>query len=231
MALIELDEVWKSYDGVSYVLKGVNLALGEGAFASIRGRSGAGKSTLLRLMGLLDRPSRGRVLIDGQDVTQLSDKAQSRLRLSQIGFIFQFFNLIPHLTVVENVELPMALAGVKKRERRERVMELLRAFGLEHLADRYPRELSGGEQQRIAVMRAMANRPRIILADEPTGHLDDESAEMLWGLFREINERYRVTIVVTTTSLRESLPTKEDYLLRRGRLYRLSSGEAAEDSL
>lgn len=222
MAAIELIDLWKSYDGISYVLRGIDLVVDQGDFVSIRGRSGAGKSTLLRIMGLLDRPTRGRVLIQGRDVTELSDAEQSSLRLKHIGFVFQFFNLLPHLTVMENIELPMAMAGVGKSERRERALELLRAFSLEHLANRLPRELSGGEQQRVAVIRTLANRPRIILADEPTGHLDDENAELLLSLFKEINEKYGVTIVITSTSLRGDLPTKTDYLLKGGKLYRVS---------
>jgi putative ABC transport system ATP-binding protein len=215
--LIELSGVWKSY-GLVEVLRGVDLSVREGDFVSIRGRSGAGKTTLLKIMGLLEVPDRGEVRLLGRDVGKLGDGERSEARLRYIGFVFQFFNLIPSLTVLENVELPLALAGVGKRERRRRALELLEHFGLTHLVDRFPEALSGGERQRVAIIRALANDPRIVLADEPTSSLDDENSKLVMDLLAEINAERRVAIVLTTTDLYERLPTNRDLVLKDGRL-------------
>jgi len=215
--LIELLNVRKGYGSVE-VLKGVNLRIEEGDFASIRGRSGAGKTTMLRIMGLLDPPDEGEIRLFGIPASRLNDDERSKLRLHNIGFVFQFFNLIPSLTVRENIELPLALAGIRKEERRKRVTELLKYFDLINLAERFPDTLSGGERQRVAVMRALANNPRIILADEPTSSLDDENSELLMDLFSRINREKRVAIVMTTTDLYEKLPTNRDFVLKDGRL-------------
>jgi putative ABC transport system ATP-binding protein len=215
--LIELLNVRKCYGSVE-VLKGVNLRIEEGDFASIRGKSGAGKTTMLRIMGLLDPPDEGEIRLFGIPASSLNDDERSKLRLHNIGFVFQFFNLIPSLTVRENIELPLALAGIRKEERRKRVTELLKYFDLINLAERFPDTLSGGERQRVAVMRALANNPRIILADEPTSSLDDENSELLMDLFRRINREKGVAIVMTTTDLYEKLPTNRDFVLKDGRL-------------
>ncbi|MCS7096324.1 MAG: ABC transporter ATP-binding protein [Nitrososphaerota archaeon] len=216
-SLIELRDVWKNYGG-SEVLRGVNLTVGEGEFVSVRGKSGAGKTTLLKIIGLLENPDRGEVEILGRLISRLGDNERSRLRLQAIGFVFQFFNLIPSLTVLENIELPLALAGVKKHERLKRARELLDYFGLAHLAGRFPETLSGGEKQRIAIIRALVNNPKIILADEPTSSIDDENSQLLISLLKGINSERRVAIVLTTTDLYERLPTTRDYILKDGRL-------------
>ena len=216
---VKLIDVWKSYHPGESVLRGINLEVDIGSFISIRGKSGAGKSTLLRIIGLLDPPTRGRVILLGRDLSEMNDDEASTLRLRHIGFIFQFFNLIPSLTVLENIELPMALAGVDKSLRRKRALELLNRFGMQGLADKFPSQLSGGEQQRVAVLRALANRPDIILADEPTASLDEENSQLLLELFREINEEELVTIILTTVSHEEKLPTHHDYLLKNGRIH------------
>ena len=213
--LIELIDIWKIYS-TSQILKGLNLTVVEGAFISIRGKSGVGKTTLLKIIGLLDTPSKGEVKLLGKSVNGLGDAELSRLRLNHIGFIFQFFNLLPSLTVLENIELPLALARVKKSERRERAMKLLSYFELGDLSKRFPINLSGGERQRIAVIRALTNNPEIILADEPTSSLDDENTELLMDLLRKINEENNVTIVLSTTDLYKKLPTNRDYLLKNG---------------
>jgi putative ABC transport system ATP-binding protein len=219
--LIELLNVRKGYGSVE-VLKGVNLRIEEGDFASIRGKSGAGKTTMLRIMGLLDPPDEGEIKLFGIPASRLNDDERSKLRLHNIGFVFQFFNLIPSLTVRENIELPLALAGIRKEERRKRVTELLKYFDLINLAERFPDTLSGGERQRVAVMRALANNPRIILADEPTSSLDDENSELLMDLFRRINREKGVAIVMTTTDLYEKLPTNRDFVLKDGRLIKIN---------
>lgn len=220
MEVLELRGVWKSYGPVE-VLRGVDLRVREGEMVSVRGRSGVGKTTLLRIAGLLEVPDRGEVRLLGREVGRLGDRERSSLRLRYVGLVPQLFGLIPTLTVLENVELPMALAGVGRRERRERALELLRCFGIEHLARRFPRELSAGEMQRAVVARALANRPRLVLADEPTSNLDEESAALVVELLARVSREERVAVVMTTTDIREGLPTTRDYVLKDGRLYPL----------
>jgi len=214
---MELSGVWKSY-GATEVLRDVNLAVKEGDFISIRGKSGAGKTTLLKIIGLLETPDRGEVKLFGRAVNGLRDDEVSELRLHHIGFMFQFFNLIPSLTVLENIELPLALAGVGGYERRRRARELLEYFGLTNLAERFPETLSGGERQRIAIIRALANSPKIILADEPASSIDDENSQLLMELLNKINKEIKATIILTTTDLYERLPTNRDFILKDGRL-------------
>jgi len=206
-SLIELLNVYKGYGAIE-VLKDVNLKVERGEFIAIRGKSGVGKTTLLKIIGLLEKPDRGEVRLFGADVNRLSEDEKAKLRLHQIGFIFQFFNLIPSLTVLENIELPLALAGVKREERRRRAYELLNHFGLTGLAQRLPENLSGGERQRIAAIRALINSPEIILADEPTSSLDDENSALLMELLSRINRERKVTILLTTIDLYERLHNK-----------------------
>ncbi len=215
---VELVDVWKSYDERNFVLKEVNLKVRRGEFISIRGKSGIGKTTLLRLIGLLDTPTKGEVLFYGRRVSGLRDEEASELRLRRIGFVFQFFNLIPSLTVLENIELPMSIAGFRKRERRERAFSLLEKFKLENLAYRMPDEISGGEKQRIAIIRALANKPEIIVADEPTANLDEENTFKTLNLLKEINEERNVTIILATTSFLEEIPSHRNYTLKNGEL-------------
>lgn len=178
-------------------LRGVNLEVESGDFMAIVGPSGSGKSTLLNLIGALDRPTEGKVIIDGVDVSTLNDDQLAELR-RRIGFVFQFFNLIPRLTASENVELPLAIAGVNKRQRKEKTVELLKAVGLSERANHNPTELSGGEQQRVAIARALANDPRFLLLDEPTGNIDSKTADMLISLLKKLNEERGVTIIMIT---------------------------------
>ncbi|MEM2523036.1 MAG: ABC transporter ATP-binding protein [Candidatus Bathyarchaeia archaeon] len=220
--LVELHNVWKNYGG-SEILRGVNLTVGEGEFISIRGKSGVGKTTLLRIIGLLENPDAGEVKILGRRVSELNDDERSNLRLRAIGFIFQFFNLIPSLTVLENIELPLALAGVKRQERLRRARGLLEYFGLEGLAGRFPETLSGGEKQRIAVIRALVNNPKIILADEPTSSIDEENSQLLIDLLKKINVERNVAVLLTTTDIYEKLPTTRDYILKDGCLSKTSA--------
>lgn len=215
--MIELYNVRKSYGNIE-VLKHINLKVGEGEFISVRGKSGAGKTTLLKILGLLEEPDGGEIKVFGKDVKGLNDDEKSSIRLHYIGFIFQFFNLIPSLTVLENIELPLALAGIGKQERRLKVQELLKYFNLTGLAHRLPDTLSGGERQRVAAIRAIVNNPKIILADEPTSSLDNENSQLLMELLTKINREKRVTIVLTTTDLYEKLPATRNYLLMEGQL-------------
>lgn len=219
-SLINLTDVCKKY-GLTVVLRNVNLRVEEGDFISIRGKSGAGKTTLLKIMGLMETPDSGEVHIFGRLVGELSDKEASDIRLRKIGFVFQFFNLIPSLTVLENIELPLALAGVSGWKRKEKALEFLRYFGLMNLANRFPGTLSGGERQRVAVIRALINNPKVILADEPTSSLDDENSNLLISLLSGINRERKVAIILTTTDLYEKLPTNKDYLLKDGGLFLL----------
>jgi len=219
--LIELINVSKRYHG-NNVLTGLDLTIQKGDFISIRGKSGVGKTTLLKIMGLLEPLDRGEVRILGKNIKNLSDEEGAALRLKNIGFVYQFFSLIPSLMIQENIELPLALARVNKNERKNRVLSLLKYFGLTSLAERYPNSLSGGERQRIAVIRALANKPKIILADEPTSSLDNENSNLLMNLISNINRERKVTIVITTTDLYMKLPTNKNYMLKDGQLHEIT---------
>ena len=217
---VELSDVWKRYS-VDYVLRGVSLKLREGEFISIRGKSGVGKTTLLKIIGAMEKPTKGSVKIMGLEPYKLPDPERSRLRL-RIGYVFQLFNLIPHLTALENVELPLAIQGVPKRERRLRALEALKRLGVENLQDRLTKELSGGEKQRIAVARALVTKPRLILADEPTSNLDPENTEIILDILLEECRRRKASIIITTTDPYEKLPTHRDYILKNGSLESIS---------
>ena len=215
--MIKLINMWKRYSETA-VLRKINLTVKNGEFISIRGKSGVGKTTLLKIIGLLEPPSQGQVKLFGKNVHKLSDNEKSNIRLNHVGFIFQFFNLIPSLTISENIELPLALAGINKHKRKEKALKLLKYFNLANFAKRFPETLSGGERQRIAVIRALANNPKIILADEPTSSLDDENSNLLTNLLSNINTEKKVTIILSTTDLYEKLPTSRNYLLKDGTL-------------
>ena len=178
-------------------LRDLNLHIAAGEYVSIMGPSGSGKSTLLNIIGLLDRPNAGTYELDGQDVTALSDEEQSRVRREKIGFVFQFFHLVPRLTAAENVELPLMLAGVAPSEREPRVAKLLDEFGIARRARHRPDQLSGGERQRVAIARAMVMKPAAILADEPTGNLDQHTGREVIHLLEELHERGVALIMVT----------------------------------
>jgi lipoprotein-releasing system ATP-binding protein len=180
------------------VLKGVNLHIKKGEFVSIIGSSGAGKTTLLQILGTLENPTNGEVIIDGTNITELNDKDLSNFRNENIGFVFQFHNLLAEFTALENVCLPAFIAGKEKRETQEKATELLKLLKIDHRSSHKPNELSGGEQQRIAVARALINSPSIILADEPSGNLDSENAISLHNLLLKLNQEMKQTIVVVT---------------------------------
>jgi putative ABC transport system ATP-binding protein len=221
MTLLTLRDIRKEYSGSRLVLDGVSLEVGANDFVVIRGRSGIGKSTLLRIMGLLDAPTSGEVLVDGRETSKMKDAELSRIRLTTFGFVFQQFNLIPSLTNVENVELPMQLAGVGADERRKRALALLQSFGVDGLAKRFPGEISGGEQQRVTVARALANRPKLILADEPTASLDEVNSEAVLGLFKKVNEENEVAVVLTTTSASDQFRSTRELGISDGTLHPL----------
>ncbi|MCL7394315.1 MAG: ABC transporter ATP-binding protein [Thaumarchaeota archaeon] len=219
---IKFENVWKIYKlGRVEVpaLRGLNIEIKRGEHVAIMGPSGSGKSTFLHLAGALDRPTRGRVLIEGRDPSKMSDEELSRLRNELIGFVFQTFNLIPRLTALENVMLPLAIKGVNGEERMRRAKEALEMVGLARRMNHRPIELSGGEQQRVAIARAIVTSPRIILADEPTGNLDSASAAEVVDLLTRLNRELGVTLVVVTHNPETAAPAKRIVRMRDGVVY------------
>ncbi|HRX18548.1 MAG: ABC transporter ATP-binding protein [Gemmatimonadales bacterium] len=198
-------------------LRGVTLSIARGDYVAVVGPSGSGKSTLLTLLGGLDAPTSGQVRLEGVDYAQLDDRARTRLRLERIGFVFQRFHLLPVLTALENVELPMAERGIARAVRRERAAELLGYVGLADRVDNRATELSGGEMQRVAIARALANDPAIILADEPTGELDEATGADILALFRRLHADGR-TLVVVTHDARLAREAARTLTMRDGRL-------------
>jgi len=202
--VIELQDVKKIYkmDGVETpALRGVDLKINKGQFVAIMGPSGSGKSTLLHMIGALDTPTSGKVILDGVDIATLKESDLARLRGKKIGIVFQFFNLHPTLTALENIELPMIVVEKDKKERQQKARELLRAVGLEHRAHHLPSQLSGGEQQRIAIARALANDPDIILADELTGNLDTKTKAEIMNFLLTLQKEKKMTVTVITHEL------------------------------
>lgn len=197
-SIIKLQGVEKTYkmgNTQIYALRDINLLVEKSEFLSITGPSGSGKSTLLHVIGALDRPSRGKIFVDGKDVSKMSDNQLAAIRGRKIGFVFQSFNLIPRLTALENVMLPMWFAGFENRE--EKARKLLNEVGLSHRISNKPNQLSGGESQRVAIARALANNPEIIVADEPTGNLDSKTGSEIIELLRGIHEKGATLILVT----------------------------------
>ena len=201
MALIEITAVTKDYPlgkTTIHALRGVDLKIDRGEFTAVAGPSGCGKTTLLNIVGCIDHPTEGTVRVDGQEVQDLNDSQEAGLRLHKIGFVFQNFNLIPVLTVSENVAFPAVLAGTAPGERRDYVDYLLEAVGIAEYARHRPDELSGGQRQRVAVARALVNRPTLVIADEPTANLDSETGERILDLMRTLNSRDSVTFLFST---------------------------------
>ena len=200
MALIEIKDVYKIYNpGENEVraLDGVSLTIDEGEFVAIIGQSGSGKSTLMNTLGLLDRPTSGEYFLSGRDVATLTDDEQSEIRNKQIGFIFQGFNLIPSLTAIDNVELPLVYRGMKREERNKLSLEALERVGLSKRLHHRPSQMSGGQQQRVAIARAVAAKPPVILADEPTGNLDSSSGREVMRILHELSDEGRTIILIT----------------------------------
>ncbi len=199
--IIEVSGIRKSYfvgDSELKVLRGIDFSIDEGEIIAIIGASGAGKSTLLHIVGTLDKPTAGNVLYDGQDVFGLSDEGIAKFRNQQIGFVFQFHHLLPEFTAAENVAMPSLITGLRLPETRGRAMDLLAEVGLSDRAEHRPSELSGGEQQRVAVARALINNPKVILADEPSGNLDSTNAEALHRLLLDLCRNHRTTFLIAT---------------------------------
>ena len=223
--MIEIKGVTKSF-GSLQVLKGIDLRIEKGEIVSIVGPSGAGKTTLLQILGTLDKPDSGSVVVDGIETSTLSTNKLSEFRNMHLGFVFQFHQLLPEFTAIENIMIPAYIAGMKPKEARSRAEELLAFMGLSDRATHKPNELSGGEKQRVAVARALMNNPAVILADEPSGSLDSKNKEELHKLFFELRDKFGQTFVIVTHD--ETLATLTDRTihLKDGRIV----GEGSEDS-
>lgn len=218
--MIEVTNIVKSYDGLR-VLDGVSLVISDGEFLSIVGPSGAGKTTLLQIIGSLESPDSGRVLYDGTDIVKMSEARLAAFRNGNIGFVFQFHQLLPEFTMVENVAMPAMIGGTGRREAMTRAAELLNTLGLGNRLEHRPNQLSGGERQRAAVARALVNDPCVILADEPSGSLDSHNREELYSLFFQLRESTGKTFIIVTHD--ESLALNSD------RVVHMSDGRIVED--
>jgi putative ABC transport system ATP-binding protein len=220
MPLIELTDVVKRYrigEQEILALDGINLIIEQGEYAAIIGPSGSGKSTLMHLLGCLDTPTSGSMVIDGMDVSRASGNKLSEMRNQKIGFVFQSFNLLPKLTVLQNVELPMIYAGVSARERRERALVAIERVELQNRVKNTPLQLSGGQMQRVAIARALVNNPRIVFADEPTGNLDSKTGANILQLFRELSTQGS-TIVLVTHDAKIAAQTPRRIEIRDGKI-------------
>lgn len=215
--MITVSNLNKSY-GALHVLKDVSLTIGQGEVVSIVGASGAGKTTLLQLLGTLDRPDSGHILYDDTDVTSLGEKALAHFRNRYVGFVFQFHNLLPEFTALENVCLPALIAGRSMKEAEEEAMLLLQFLHVEERASHKPAQLSGGEQQRFAVARALINHPAVVLADEPSGNLDTKHAAELHDLFFQLRDQYNQTFVIVTHNTELARKSDRQIQLRDGQV-------------
>ncbi len=223
--MIAVNELKKTYYAGAVAveaLKGVSFEVRQGEFAAIMGASGSGKSTIMNLLGLLDTPTGGSYILDGTEVSALAENEYARMRNQKIGFVFQAFNLLPRLSALKNVELPMLYAGIKPAERRRKAIEALERVGLEDRMHHRPNELSGGQNQRVAIARALSNDPAIILADEPTGALDSWTSLEIMDIFQGLNQNGATIVVVTH---------EEDIAHHTGRIIRLSDGVMVKDEM
>ncbi|MGB8217118.1 MAG: ABC transporter ATP-binding protein [Candidatus Methanoperedens sp.] len=224
MTLIKTIALSKTYSqDETYVqaLDNINLSIEQGEFIAITGPSGSGKSTLLHILGCIDKPTKGKLLIKDVDVSKMNGNALTKLRLHELGFVFQHFYLLPALSAYENIELPLSEAGVSAKIRKKRITELLEAVGLDERAKHMPGQLSGGEQQRVAIARALANNPSIIFADEPTGELDSTNGKNVLDILTRINREYKKTIIVVTHD--------DSIALRAMRIIKLQDGKIIDD--
>ena len=218
---VEATKIYRTGALETRALDGVSIAIEGGEFSALCGPSGSGKTTLLNLLGTLDRPTQGRILVDGEDTTDMGEAARAELRLRKLGFVFQSYNLVPVLSAVENVEFVLLLQGRPRAERRARALRFLEELGLGELAHKRPGEMSGGQQQRVAVARAIASEPEIVLADEPTANLDSKTAEDLLHLMLQMNQDRGVTFLFSTHDPR--------VMAHARRIVRLVDGRIASD--
>jgi len=210
---------FKSGDMIVKAVDGINLTIPDGDFVSIIGQSGSGKSSLLSLLGALDKPSSGTIEVDGQDITKMSDNELNRYRAKTIGFVFQNYNLVPNLTALENVMLPMEFLGTPKADRITHAKQLLSEVGLnENEVSRKPPRLSGGQQQRVAIARALANKPKYILADEPTGNLDSQTGKKIFSLLHDLSLKEKTTIIAVTHDLAIAGKTNKSFRIKDGKI-------------
>ena len=220
MALIETHDLWKTYvmgDEEIHALRGVSIQIERGEYVAIMGPSGSGKSTLMNLIGCLDTPSRGSYLLNGKQVSQMSDNELARIRNEEIGFVFQTFNLLPRASALQNVELPLVYAGVGAKERQQRAREVLERVELGSRMTHRPNELSGGQRQRVAIARALVNNPSILLADEPTGNLDSKTGAEIMALFARLHDAGN-TIVIVTHEAEVAALTRRAIFVRDGQV-------------
>jgi len=219
LQVTELKKVFKSGGGHVAAVDDVSFTVKDGEFVSIIGKSGSGKSTLLSLLGALDKPTSGKIEVGERDIAKLHDRALIKYRCEKIGFVFQNYNLVPNLSAMENVMLPMEFNGQSKREREKRAKDLLKQVGLEEdQQKRRPGKLSGGQQQRVAIARALANKPQLILADEPTGNLDSSTGKMIFNLLHDLAKSENTTILVVTHDLEIAGKTDRTFTLADGKL-------------
>jgi len=219
--LVVVENLWKIYrvGEVEYpALLGIDTTIHSGELLAVVGPSGSGKSTFLHIVGGLDKPTRGKVVVDGVDISRLSSDELAEYRNRKIGVVFQFYNLIPYLTAVENVELPMAIAGVESKTRRSKALKLLELVGLLNKAQKKPTELSGGEQQRVAIARSLVNEPKLVLADEPTGNIDSASAVAILEAFRRLVKEQEVSVIMVTHNLELAETCDRIIKLRDGKI-------------
>lgn len=230
MAVLFAEQIKKTYqDGEApfAAVRDVSLTLAAGEFVALMGPSGCGKSTLLHLCGAMERPTRGRLEIEGRDLSQLNDDQLTRLRRERLGFVFQFFNLLPTLTVIENIALPLQLAGADTRQAETRAQALADRVGLSHRLRHYPQQLSGGELQRAAIARAILHQPALLIADEPTGNLDSENGARVLALLDELNREMGVTMLLATHSAEIAAAAQRVVHMRDGLIEKIVAGRAS----
>ncbi len=221
MEIIKAESLEKTYqeNGVPvHAVRGVNLKITKGEYTVIAGPSGSGKTTLLNLLGALDKPTRGKVFFEGEDITSKSKSELSSFRLHKLGFIFQAYNLIPVLTALENIEFSMMLLGIAEKERKEKALSLMDELGIKELADKRPNEMSGGQQQRVAVARAIVNNPSVVLADEPTANLDSKTAGHLLDLMEKMNSEKNITFIFSSHDKQVIDRAKRLIILKDGKI-------------
>ena len=232
--IIRLEDVWKIYElGEVKVeaLRGLNLEVYKGEFLTVFGKSGSGKSTSLNMIGALDIPTKGRIFLDENNISKLDESDLAELRGKKIGFVFQTFNLIPSLTALENVMLPMIFQGMDREKRIKRAKEILEDVQLSHRMDHKPNELSGGERQRVSIARALANDPEVILADEPTGNLDSRTGDEIMSLFNHLHKKFKKTIVMVTHDLTLTKYSQRTYILKDGKVIKNIRGRITKEMI
>ncbi|MBF0433222.1 MAG: ABC transporter ATP-binding protein [Fibrobacteria bacterium] len=216
VSLLKVDKCFTEVGGRVDVLKCLDFKVAEGAFLAIRGASGVGKSTLLHILGLLDTPTKGKILLNGEEITRFSDRKISHIRNRDIGFVFQFHHLLPDFTALENVLMPARISGAVSSREKAYCKELIALVGMDHRLEHLPSELSGGERQRLALARALIRKPKLLLADEPSGNLDEENTKKLHQLLKDVHENLGVTIVLATHDISLSALADERFVMHDG---------------